>query len=81
MGERLKHPGYIADHSPPSSGNVKNAWSYTSTPPYVFMAWSLVKHMDFTYVLQLDLIVTQLVKKFPAFYGIQSPPLDPTSAT
>jgi hypothetical protein len=22
-----------ADHSPPSSAEVKNAWSYTSTPP------------------------------------------------
>jgi len=26
-----------ADHSPPSSAEVKNAWSYTSTPQYVFM--------------------------------------------
>jgi hypothetical protein len=25
-----------ADHSPPSRMEVKNAWSYTSTPPYVF---------------------------------------------
>jgi len=24
------------DHSPPSSAEVKNAWSYTSTLPYVF---------------------------------------------
>jgi len=24
----------------------KNAWSYTSTPQYVFMAWCLVKHRD-----------------------------------
>jgi len=24
----------------------KNAWSYTSTPQYVFMAWFLVKHRD-----------------------------------
>jgi len=22
------------------------AWSYTSTPPYVFMVWYLVKHRD-----------------------------------
>jgi hypothetical protein len=26
------------DHSPPSSAEVKNAWSYTSHPQYVFMA-------------------------------------------
>jgi len=26
-------PGNEADHSPPSSGGVKNVWSYTSAPP------------------------------------------------
>jgi hypothetical protein len=44
LGE--KRPGREADHSPPSSAEVKNAWSYTSTPQYVFMAWCLVKHRD-----------------------------------
>jgi hypothetical protein len=29
----VKQPGREADHSPPSSAEVKNAWSYTSTPP------------------------------------------------
>jgi hypothetical protein len=29
----LKLPVRQADHSPPSSAEVKNAWSYTSTPP------------------------------------------------
>jgi hypothetical protein len=28
----LKQPGLEADHSPPSSAEVKNAWSYTSIP-------------------------------------------------
>jgi hypothetical protein len=28
----IKLPGREADHSPPSSAEVKNAWSYTSTP-------------------------------------------------
>jgi len=27
-----------ADHSPPSSAEIKNVWSSTSTPLYVFMA-------------------------------------------
>jgi len=27
----LKRPGYDADHSPPSSAEVKNTWSYTPT--------------------------------------------------
>jgi hypothetical protein len=33
-----------ADHSPPSSAGVKNEWSYTSAPPYVFKVLCLVKH-------------------------------------
>jgi hypothetical protein len=40
----VKRPGREADHSPPSSAEVKNAWSYTSTPQYVFMSWYLVEH-------------------------------------
>jgi hypothetical protein len=28
------------------SAEVKNVWSYTSTPPYAFMVWCLVKHRD-----------------------------------
>jgi hypothetical protein len=28
----IKRSGREADHSPPSSAEVKNAWSYTSTP-------------------------------------------------
>jgi hypothetical protein len=28
----VKRPGRETDHSPPSSAEVKNAWSYTSTP-------------------------------------------------
>jgi hypothetical protein len=31
-------PEREADHSPPSSADIKNAQSYASTPPYVFMA-------------------------------------------
>jgi hypothetical protein len=33
MGIRASSPGGEADQSPPSSAEVKNAWSYTSTPP------------------------------------------------
>jgi hypothetical protein len=36
--------GHEADISPPFSAEVKNAWTYTSTPPYPFMAWCLIKH-------------------------------------
>jgi hypothetical protein len=40
----IKRPEREADHSLPSSAEVKNAWIYTSIPRYVFMAWCLVKH-------------------------------------
>jgi len=29
----VKRPECKVNHSPPSSAQVKNAWSYTSTPP------------------------------------------------
>jgi len=42
----VKLPGSEDDHSSPSAW-VLNAWSYSSTLPYVFMAWCLVKRRDF----------------------------------
>jgi hypothetical protein len=39
----VKRPGREADHSPPSSAWVNNAWRYTSAPQYVFMAWCSVE--------------------------------------
>jgi hypothetical protein len=39
-----------ADHSPPSSTEDKNAWSYTSTPQYAFMAWCSVKAQGQVYL-------------------------------
>jgi hypothetical protein len=34
----IKQQGCEAEHSPPTSAEVKKTWTYTSTPPYVFMA-------------------------------------------
>jgi hypothetical protein len=34
----VKRQGREADHSPPTSAEVKNMWIYTSTSLYVFMA-------------------------------------------
>jgi hypothetical protein len=34
----VKRQGREADHSLPTSAEVKKMWIYTSTPPYVFMA-------------------------------------------
>jgi len=39
----VKWPLREAEHSPPRSSEVRNAWSYTSTPQYAFMAWSSVQ--------------------------------------
>jgi hypothetical protein len=55
----VKRPGREADHSPLSSAEVKNAWSYTSTPQYVFRAWCLVKHRDnFTFTIHDEIKIT-----------------------
>jgi hypothetical protein len=46
VSQGVKQQGHAADHSPPSSTKINNMWSYTSTPPYVFMAWCLIKYRD-----------------------------------
>jgi hypothetical protein len=33
----VKRQGREADHSLPTSAEIKKMWIYTSTPPYVFM--------------------------------------------
>jgi hypothetical protein len=53
-----KRPWCEADHLPPSSAEVKNVWSYTSTPQYVFMVWCSVKHRDkFTFYIFTFIII------------------------
>jgi hypothetical protein len=50
----VKRPGLEADHSSPSSVEVKNAWSDTASPQYGSMAWCLVKHRDsFTFAFKI----------------------------
>jgi hypothetical protein len=39
----LKRPGHESDYLSPSSAEVKNAWSYTSTPQYAFIEWCSIK--------------------------------------
>jgi hypothetical protein len=38
LSSGVKGPGREAGHLPPTSGEVKKMWIYTSTPPYTFMA-------------------------------------------
>jgi hypothetical protein len=41
-GPGVKRSGREADHLLPSSAEVKNSGAIISTPPYVFIAWSLI---------------------------------------
>jgi hypothetical protein len=54
LSRGVKRPGREADHSPPSSAEVKECVElYTSTLQYALMAWCLVKHRDnftFTFI-------------------------------
>jgi hypothetical protein len=47
-----------------SSVEVKNAWIYTSTPPYVFMTWYLVK-LRGNFTLTFTFIVNRTVLAVP----------------
>jgi hypothetical protein len=44
----IKRPGRGADHSPPSSGEVRNVWSCTYTHPCLFVAWCLIEALQVT---------------------------------
>jgi hypothetical protein len=58
MGTRHYSPGVKmvceADHSSLSSAKVKNMWTCTSTSPYIFMVWCLVKHIICLYGMVLS---------------------------
>jgi hypothetical protein len=41
-----KQLGCKADNLPPSSAKVKNAYSYTTTSPYILMVHCLIKNKD-----------------------------------
>jgi hypothetical protein len=68
LSPRVERPGRKVDNSSPYSAEIENAWSYTSIPPCVAMAWCFVKHSDnFTFTLLYGLIRTgdrHVFKKF-----------------
>jgi len=43
---RTKQSRHEANCSPSSSDEVKNLWSCTCTPPYIYMLWCSIKHKD-----------------------------------
>jgi hypothetical protein len=51
LSVEVKRPGCVADHSPPSSAEVKNEWSYNFTPQYAFIAWCSIKKSKGTALL------------------------------
>jgi hypothetical protein len=42
----VKRSGCKADSLPPSSSEVKNAWTYTTTSPYIFMVRYIIRNKD-----------------------------------
>jgi len=64
LGTVVPYPERVTDSSHPSSAEVMNEWSYTSTPQFVFMAWYLVKH-------KFTLTSRSLVLPFMVFIRIQ----------
>jgi hypothetical protein len=51
----VKRPGREADHSPPSSIEVKECVELYLHSQYVFMTWCLVKHRNnFTFTLKIE---------------------------
>jgi hypothetical protein len=51
----VKRPGCEADHSHPSSAEVRNAWSYTSNPPIRLHARCLIRHRG-SFIISITLV-------------------------
>jgi len=50
----VERPAREADHSPPTSAEDENVWSYTSILPYIITTWDLIKYSDtFTFFFQV----------------------------
>jgi hypothetical protein len=59
----VERPRHEADHPLPSCAEVKNTYSYSSTFPYLFMMWCLIKlRVKFTFYLLPTITIIKLVK-------------------
>jgi hypothetical protein len=65
----VKRPWREADHSAPSSVEVKNTWRYTSAPQYVFMACyvSIWTTLPLLYVVSPDRSFSKVAE-----YGLEA---------
>jgi hypothetical protein len=52
LSPRIKRPGREAEHSPPTSAEVKKIWIYTSTPLYAFVGQLYLDKMQMTSICQ-----------------------------
>jgi hypothetical protein len=74
MGTRGSFPGdkaagREADHLPPPSAEVKNVWSYNSTPQHNFIEWCSVKAQEKLYLLPFAFCCWYLYRKYGNFVG------------
>jgi len=60
----VTRPGRETDNLPPSSAEVKNAWSYPSTSQYAFMAYCSIKGSTGT-TLPLEIQVSLCLSIMP----------------
>jgi hypothetical protein len=63
----VKRTGCEADHSPPTSAERKNTWTYTSTPPYAFMVYCLISYAQGQLYLYLSMALQPFVGPWPLF--------------
>jgi hypothetical protein len=54
----IKQPGHEADHTPPSTADIKNGGANLHSP-YIFMAWCLIKQ-KYNLMLQILLLMIYL---------------------
>lgn len=81
LGRGVNWPEGEDGHSTPSGSDVKNMWSYISTPPYAFVVCCLVKHKEFIFFLSFPQ-TKHVYSYFLHFISISSfPPHLPTNMT
>jgi hypothetical protein len=70
MGTWASFPGgkAVRGKAPAFSAELKNAWSYTSTPPYVFKAWGLIQHRG-NFIFSMFIEVTTIGNLFFLLYN------------
>jgi hypothetical protein len=61
----VKRPGREADHSTPTSAEIKKTWIYTASPPYVFTAQCLISQAQGQFYLTFTFLPSGLILSAP----------------